>query len=90
MVTGSVHLLKLSKYLVTKWNVNAEWNYFSVSEGYESMFLNWLQWYKRLKLDMEVILIAEDRYIEEKYAKDKFVTMIYHDFQQVVSTIQEN
>ena len=54
------------------------------------MFLNWLQWYKRLKLDMEVILIAEDRYIEEKYAKDKFVTMIYHDFQQVVSTIQEN
>ena len=51
------------------------------------MFLNWLQWYKRLKLDMEVILIAEDRYIEEKYAKDKFVTMIYHDFQQVGSTI---
>ena len=47
------------------------------------MFLNWLQWYKRLKLDMEVILIAEDRYIEEKYAKDKSVTMIYHDFQQV-------
>ena len=39
---------------------------------------------------MEVILIAEDRYIEEKYAKDKFVTMIYHDFQQVGSTIQEN
>ena len=53
------------------------------------MFLNWLQWYKRLELDMEVILIAEDRYIEAKYAKDKFVTMIYHDFQQVSTIVKE-
>ena len=52
------------------------------------MFLNWLQWYKRLDLDMEVILIAEDRYIEAKYAKDKSVTMIYHDFQQVSTYVQ--
>jgi len=39
----------------------------TVSEWYDDMFQNWLNWYEKLELDMKVILIAEDQFIHNKY-----------------------
>ena len=39
----------------------------SVSEGFDSMFQNWWVWFKKLNLDMEVFLVAEDYNTMQKY-----------------------
>ena len=55
----------------------------TVSEWYNDMFENWLFWYKKLNLDMEVILVAEDEFIRRKYSNDTMLSLISFDISPV-------
>ena len=38
------------------------------SQWYDTLFENWLYWYEKLALDMQVILVPEDRFTMNKYS----------------------
>ena len=58
----------------------------SVSEWYDDIFQNWLLWYKRLNLEMETIVIAEDQVTYEKYSNKSDFTTLHFEMDEVSIT----
>ena len=77
--TGTVHL-------ITYHNLGYfdEWIVFVVvTKSYDIFFQNWKFHYEKLKLDMRLIVIAEDDFIYEKYQDQNDFTLIKSDYNQV-------
>ena len=55
----------------------------SVSEWYDEIFQNWLLWYKRLNLEMETIVIAEDISTYKKYKNCSDFTTMHFELEKV-------
>ena len=59
----------------------------TASKWYSDMLDNWLFWYRKLSLDMNVVLIAEDIYIFEKYKNVADLTVHLFNANQVFGLI---
>ena len=57
------------------------------SFGYDSMFQNWLSWFQKLDLDMNLIVIAEDDEVKKLYANEKSFSIISFNFPNVATNL---
>ena len=54
------------------------------SEWYDDLLENWLYWFDKLSLDMEVILVAEDDFIANKYSNYSNLKLISISKKEVI------
>ena len=61
-----------------------------VSKWYDELFENWLFWFKKLSIDMKIILMAEDSYIKSKYSNFTGINVLSMNYQEDKITCGEN
>ena len=59
------------------------------SKWYDDLFENWLYWYEKLDLDMEVILIPEDTFTMRKYSNHPSLSIASMGIVDVNEVIQK-
>ena len=56
----------------------------TVSKWYDDLFQNWFYWYKSLNLHMDLVLVAEDTYMFNKYNNYSDINVFFFDLNQVM------
>ena len=84
-----VHVLLILNYFVN--GLKDPWKVLLVvSKWYDELFENWLFWYQKLSIDMEIILLPEDEYIKSKYSNFTGIKVMSMNYQEEEITCGEN
>ena len=66
-------LLELVRSTVEKNAQSVDWVVVvTVTMGYDDIFQNWLYWFKKLSLNMKLVVVAEDDSVLQKYQNQGF------------------
>ena len=62
----------------------------TVTMGYDALFQNWLYWFHKLSLGMKLIVVAEDKAIQQKYENTSAFSLVSFGFPQVQNSEAES
>lgn len=84
-------LLELVRSTVEKNAQSVDWVVVvTVTMGYDDIFQNWLYWFKKLSLNMKLVVVAEDDSVLQKYQNQSLFTVISFDFPSVPDSEKES